>query len=80
MAQASRECPYNRHVFIAPPWQEIYANDAERRQDWAEAVATHDVMVRVYGELGYTLVSWPRVAPDDRAAFVLRWIGKEGQA
>ncbi|WP_220474159.1 AAA family ATPase [Aurantiacibacter xanthus] len=61
---------YNRHVFIAPPWAEIYANDAERKQDWAEAVATHDAMVRVYEELGYVLVPLPLVSPAERAAFV----------
>ena len=30
----------NPHVFVAPPWAEIYETDAERRQDFAEAVRT----------------------------------------
>ena len=74
LARAAGERPYNRHVFIAPPWRKIYTNDVERRQDWAEAVATHDVMVRAYGDLGHVLVPLPLVAPDERAEFVLHWI------
>lgn len=79
LARAAERHPYNLHVFIAPPWAKIYANDAERKQDWAEAVATHDVMARVYQELGYALVSLPLVPPGERAAFVLRWITQGGK-
>lgn len=77
LARASEKHPYNLQVFIAPPWAEIYANDAERKQNWTEAVATHDVMARVYQELGYALVPLPVVAPEERAAFVLRWIKQQ---
>lgn len=28
---------YKRHVFIAPPWKEIYTKDRERKQDFEEA-------------------------------------------
>lgn len=73
---AAKRNRYNQHVFIAPPWAEIYAQDAERKQDWDEAVATHDVMARVYQELGYTLVSLPLASPDERATFVQHWIAK----
>jgi predicted ATPase len=30
---------YNKRVFVAPPWPEIYTLDQERRHDFAEAVA-----------------------------------------
>jgi len=33
---------YNRTAFIAPPWREIYVQDAERIQSWDGAVATYD--------------------------------------
>ena len=75
LARAAESNRYNRHVFIAPPWAEIYAKDAERKQDWEEAVATHDVMARVYQELGYNLVPLPLVSSRERAAFVRHWIG-----
>lgn len=65
---------YNRMVFIAPHWPEIYRQDAERKQDEAEAAATHHMMARVYAELGYQLVELPRVQVSSRVEFVLTHI------
>jgi predicted ATPase len=62
---------YNPLVFIAPPWAEIYARDKERKQDFAEAVGTHDAMVQVYGKAGYRLVPLPVADVETRADFVL---------
>lgn len=64
-------CPYRSPVFVAPPWREIYVNDAERTQPWEVAVATYEVMVDAYGRYGYDLVELPRVAVEERVAFVL---------
>src|SRR3546814_16105169 len=36
---------YDRRVFVAPSWPEIYAQDTERRQDFAEAERTCAAMV-----------------------------------
>ncbi|MCU1232614.1 MAG: hypothetical protein JWP63_581, partial [Candidatus Solibacter sp.] len=44
---------YASLVFLTPPWQEIYATDAERKQDFAEAEQTYAPLVDVYRELGY---------------------------
>lgn len=65
---------YNPAVFIAPHWPAIYAQDAERKQDEAEAAATHAMMARVYAELGYELVALPLVSVAERAEFVLERI------
>src|ERR1700722_15404516 len=35
---------YASPVFFAPPWREIYATDAERKQDFDEAVRTSEQM------------------------------------
>lgn len=74
--KAAELCRYRRQVFIAPPWPAIYAGDAERKQSLEEAQATHAVMMRVYGELGYERVSLPRVPVAERVAFVLRALGR----
>jgi predicted ATPase len=71
LATAALALRYDPLVFIAPPWPEIFANDAERRQDFAEAQRTHAVMAQVYSELGYTLVELPRASIMDRVDFVL---------
>lgn len=43
---------YARTVFLASPWREIYSTDAERKQSFAEAVRTCDLMAKVYEECG----------------------------
>jgi len=71
LAEALRTRRYNRRVFIAPPWREIYATDAERRQDWAEAEATYGRILRNLDELGYEPVVLPKAGVEERVAFVL---------
>jgi predicted ATPase len=70
MSRAAAAFRYNETVFVAPHWPEIYRNDAERRQDPAEAERTHAAMVAVYGRLGYRLVELPRAPVAERVAFV----------
>jgi predicted ATPase len=62
---------YNRKVFVAPPWREIFANDAERKQDFAEAVSSFDWCMRAYGEAGYDVVELPKASVEERITFVL---------
>lgn len=69
--EAVERVRYDPLVFIAPPWPEIFAQDAERRQDLAEAERTYAAMAEVYPALGYTLVELPRVDVEARADFVL---------
>lgn len=73
--EAARSFRYNSTVFIAPPWEDIYARDTERKQSFDLARATHDAMVRVYGEAGYRLVPLPLASVEERVAFVLDTIG-----
>ena len=62
---------YHRRVFVLPPWEEIYGQDRERKQDFLEAVRTYDAIVRAYTEFGYELVEVPRVSVFERVRFVL---------
>jgi predicted ATPase len=73
-----RACARYRYaplVFLAPPWKEIYETDAERKQDFAEAVQTYLQMVAVYHACGYDAVELPRVTPRERSRFVLQHLG-----
>jgi predicted ATPase len=67
---------YNRRVFIAPHWPDIYRQDAERRQSLEEASATGDIMRDVYASLGYEILSLPRASVEERADFVEVWIAE----
>ncbi|MGI9006257.1 MAG: AAA family ATPase [Streptosporangiaceae bacterium] len=71
MTAAARRFRYRPRVFVAPPWPEIYATDAERGQDFAEAVATCDAVTAAYAELGYELIELPFASVGERADFVL---------
>ena len=68
--RAAELSPDQRRGFIAPPWREIFEQDAERKQDFAEAQATYQAMVAVYTGLGYELVTLPLVPLPERARFV----------
>jgi predicted ATPase len=66
---------YNRRVFIAPPWREIFQQDSERKQDFDEAVRTYDALVATYTMSGYELVELPKVSLEQRVNFVLQAVG-----
>lgn len=65
------ELEYCKKVFLFPPWSLIFANDAERKQDFSEAVATYDEMVKAYNQFGYELLEVPKYSVDERVEFVL---------
>ena len=62
---------YSRRVFIAPPWQEIFTQDAERKQTFEEAVRTYESLAATYREHGYDLIELPRAPVPERVRFVL---------
>lgn len=68
--RAARDCRYNAMVFIAPPWREIYHQDAERRQDFGTAQRTCEAMRAVYTRLGYEILELPFASAQARADFV----------
>ncbi|WP_321163364.1 MULTISPECIES: AAA family ATPase [unclassified Sphingomonas] len=62
-------------MFVAPPWRGISTGDTERRQDFAEAKATHAAMTDIYASLGYGLVPLPLAPVPERVRFVRTRIG-----
>ena len=72
---ATKIHPYNKRVFLAPYWDAIFAQDAERKQDRREAEATVRVMAETYSRLGYQIVELPFVGIEARADFVTDQLG-----
>ncbi|NDV17482.1 AAA family ATPase [Muricauda sp. TY007] len=62
---------YNGKVFILPPWKDIYQTDAQRKQDWNEAVFTYNKMIQTYRGYQYNLIEVPKASVEERADFVL---------
>lgn len=69
---------YNRLVFLAPFWEEIYAQDDERKQSVEEARATGSMLAQTYAELGYELVELPFASVEERANFLLARLDEAG--
>ncbi|HCO67418.1 MAG TPA: ATPase [Dysgonomonas sp.] len=62
---------YNTTVFVLPPWDEIYRNDNERKQDFQTAIDTFEMMRKTYSEIGYKLVEVPCTDVFHRLEFIL---------
>jgi len=62
---------YNKIVFIAPPWEDIYAHDEERKQGWDEAVATYENICKGYIVADYQLIELPKTSIEERVKFIL---------
>lgn len=77
--RAAERYRYNRSVFVAPPWREIFVNDTERKQDWDEAVDSHRRCVAEYTRWGYDVVTLPKAGVEERAAFVLGRVEAQGR-
>jgi len=79
MQNAEKEFCYNRTVFIAPPWREIFHQDVERKQDFAEAQRTDNALASTYTALGYQLLELPRIGVKERCEFILGHIDEESK-
>lgn len=71
LVEAWRTRRYNTHVFVPPPWREIYAQDAERKQTFEDCLATHEAILERYRGLGYEPLLIPLADVETRADFVL---------
>lgn len=66
------EFPYDRQVFLLPPWEAIYQVDSERDQTFSESVRVHDSLRQWYLRCGYEIVSVPPGPVADRCDLVLK--------
>lgn len=66
---------YASPVFLAPPWPELFASDAERRHDFASAIAEYDRLAAAYPALGYDVILLPKVSVAERVVFILERVG-----
>ena len=67
--------PYQSPIFLAPPWPDIYVNDAERWQTFAEAETLYQALRRTYQALGYPVLDLPKASVAERVAFVQTVVG-----
>lgn len=68
--------PYAHHVFMAPPWPELFAADSERRHSFEESKSEFERLLVSYKNLGHQTVLIPRRSVAERADFILGAIEK----
>ena len=68
-------CRFNRTVFVAPYWAEIYCQDEERKQTHEEAAYYAAMTGPLYAAAGYEVVELPLIPVAERVAFVLQRLG-----
>ena len=62
--------PFDRPVFILPPWPEIYTVDTERDQSFQDAVNVYEKVVKWYSHCAYPLHEVPCLPVEERAKYV----------
>jgi predicted ATPase len=74
--RACRELRYAGPILRAPAWAAIYAQDAERIQDWEQAVASDVAVTAAWRRYGYEVIELPLAGVDERLAFLLKTLEK----
>ena len=62
---------YYSTVFMAPPWQDIFCNDTERKHSFEEAVVEYQQLIKFYAHSGYNIVELPKMSVKERFKFVI---------
>jgi predicted ATPase len=62
---------YHSRVFVFPPWEDIFTNDSERKEDFNVAVSFYKEIVLAYEKSGYELIEVPFGTINERASFIL---------
>lgn len=65
-----RDRRYAGPILRAPAWAAIYAQDAERIQDWEQAVASDEAVTAAWKRFGYEPVDLPFVPVGERLDFL----------
>ena len=68
--RACRTLRYHGPVLRAPAWADIYVQDAERIQDWEQAVASDEAVTAAWKRYGYDVTDLPLVGLDARLTFL----------
>ena len=65
-----RTLRYTGPILRAPAWADIYVQDAERIQDWAQAVASDETVTAAWRRYGYTVTDLPLAGVGERLAVI----------
>jgi len=59
------------HIFLLPPWEEIYTSDNERYETYKESLEIHKYLKSSYINSGYKVIEVPYGTVTERTNFIL---------
>lgn len=65
---------YYNTVFISPPWEEIYTQDNERKENYKQAEEIHKYMIKAYKKYAYNICIIPKMSIKERVNFIIKQI------
>lgn len=68
--KACKDYKYTK-TFILPPWEEIYQSDAERYENFDQAVKIQEHLIETYKKFGYELIEVPKDTVENRILYIL---------
>lgn len=77
---ACRTLRYAGPILRAPAWAAIYAQDAERIQDWEQAVASDEAVTAAWKRYGYEVTDLPLEGVDKRLEFLRKMVDRSPSA
>jgi len=63
---------YEKRVFIAPAWEEIFQTDGERKEAFTDCIEIDKYLRSTYASFGYELLEIPKVSVEERLDFILK--------
>ena len=63
-------------IFVLPPWEEIYVSDAERYENYEQAVLIHEHLMETYKKYGYSITEVPKDTVENRVDFIMKHLVK----
>jgi predicted ATPase len=73
-AAALTQANYHSTVFLLPPWEEIYANDNERKESFDKALEIYHALKSTYKDLGFDVVEVPKLPIEERLDYILQMV------
>lgn len=68
--QKSQEFRYS-HVFMMPPWKNIYKTDNERYETFEQSLTIYTYLIQGYRKMGYHITEVPEGSITERVNFIL---------
>ncbi len=68
--QKSKELRYS-HVFMMPPWREIYKTDNERYESFEQSLTIYNYLIEGYTKMNYDIIRVPEGNIKERVNFIL---------